>query len=169
MALLFRVHADSRMHSAVSSARLRPELLSQNAAAAPVAERATQQSLVSFNAAPQAEDDEAQRRATVLAAEEQALRDRSVKVQLAQDVARLQLARQRLAAVIHRPSALKVCVDGRGVQHGALLARGACSFSTLLRALLRRRARGARARLGEPSSAEHESGRLLAVEAPQPS
>ena len=44
----------------------------------------------------------------MLAAEEQALRDRSVKAELAQDVARLQLARQRLAAVISRPSAFKV-------------------------------------------------------------
>jgi hypothetical protein len=103
-------------------------LSSQNAAAAPVAERATQQSLVSFDAVPQVED-EAQRRATVLAAEEQALRDRSVKVQLAQDVARLQLARQRLAAVIRRPSALKVCADMRGVQRCALFSRASSSVA----------------------------------------
>ena len=48
------------------------------------------------------------RRAALLSAEEQEVRDRSVRAELAQDVARLQLARQRLAAAITRPSALKV-------------------------------------------------------------
>lgn len=44
-----------------------------------------------------------------MAAEEQEVRDRSVRAELAQDVARLQLARQRLAAAITRPAAFKVC------------------------------------------------------------
>jgi hypothetical protein len=118
--------------SLVFSRFLLTELLSQsqNAASAPVAERATRQSLVSFDAMPQVED-EAQRRNTVLAAEEQALRDRSVKVQLAQDVARLQLARQRLAAVIHRPSALKVCGDTRGCQRNKLFPRASSSCALI--------------------------------------
>jgi uncharacterized membrane protein len=101
--------------------------LAQTGATAPAAERATRQSLVSFDAVPQVED-EAQRRATVLAAEEQALRDRSVKVQLAQDVARLQLARQRLAAVIRRPSALKVGGDGRTMCPSHALASRGCAW-----------------------------------------
>ena len=74
-----------------------------------VAQRATQQSLISYGGEPGALNGNEERRAALLAAEEQEVRDRSVRAELAQDVARLQLARQRLAAAITRPAAFKVC------------------------------------------------------------
>lgn len=79
--------------------------LAQDGAQPAVAQQATQQSLMAFE--PVESNGQGGRRAALLSAEEQEVRDRSVRAELAQDVARLQLARQRLAAAITRPSALK--------------------------------------------------------------